>query len=1343
MPFIEFEPVYDWRRGGWTPVGAPTLSEVWDGGSDSVYASAPANQDWAEVSFPIDTSTLPEGAVITSVTVSVRARRMTLDSQPVPLVVGITSADDTSRVSTRMVHPYGFIWNFTVVDHTRDSLGLPWDRYRLSRTRVQVWAVPRTYGADAVRVYRIWLQVNYKVRPTVVVTAPSGVAESSSPRISWTYSQAEGNREKHAEYRVFTTAQANSMTFNVNTAVPVASGTVEGGLSTVQLDESLVQGSYAVFVKSVSEFGAESLWVRKDFSVVGPYPAIPSSRGDGGSDPLDVVADPDVSAVYVTMRETANLLSVQQASFDSTSDPLEYTGTGCTLSRESEQVFTRGSAGSMKVTSNATGTAVVTSTFVEVPPGVAFTARGNVLTGTGSKSVTMSVQAYTSAYATTGAAVSVTGTVTNTAWKELVSTGTFPTDAAYAKISFSFPSTVSGNAFYVDDVGIMLGGPDSAPSAGGHLSRNLLPSTVATADFLTDSTLYFASDNAASTVSRVTASGTGAHGTNAYQMLYTSVVPSVGYRASGTTYTATSSGTAFTLNKPGTVVDGDLMIAVVTTSTPSAITPPAGWTVVNSVTTEDNHGMYILKRTAVVTDPASWTDGYFMIPATYRQAYVTAYSGAANASEQFVTDNVRSDPSGAIDHATAEVNNTASNAWRVTAFSVRDNVNTSTFTKVNKDPTNYPQQVTYVGKGSTWRRDVDGTSVTITRPTGVQAGDLMVAYVSVRGSSTGPVFGGTFTGWTKVAQLRQPTNAAAVGLTRDVELTVFKRTATSSEPSSWSTTMSIVEPCVITTTVAYRNAADASSQFLTQGYQGDNAIVGRNSDNRVMGEYLTVPSEKAMWAYATTSVGRTGTEDIATHTSPAPFRRLSDHVETANSGSIPGGGTHITLGAFDSSGQSLETSVARELFESSATFQGGIMFSAVVIPKPTTPPAAADETLRKTAVVGASGTFFNTSLYDSTGVIPIGNTRVYGTYSEVSDSVLSWVGVLKPASPSLAGQVSAKMTSTVDVSKVPKKVLDLSGGKMAAVGHFLGSSSGTPYITVEFYRDVTLLRSVTAEGSVFGTSTWTKSSAVFDYPEGTTHVRMKVSATDRANSDTVQFDRLSLAFGDDIVWRNGTGEYTHPVWSHPQVQFSDARGDVFGDWENHPSGVTPEYNPATGVFTFVDHIVAPLRYRRYRARMISYGINGDVYTSLYGTPSNGIELVSTGLWWLKDINAPENNLALRVRHSGEHSLTKKGTFTEFYTMGDGGSSRPTAIVVGSGFVGSVIEIKVKCTNDEYLALQSLVENRKTMFLQSDINDVWWVRPVGDLEVTSLATGQRLTNPLREVTVRFVEVDKET
>ena len=248
---------------------------------------------------------------------------------------------------------------------------------------------------------------------------------------------------------------------------------------------------------------------------------------------------------------------------------------------------------------------------------------------------------------------------------------------------------------------------------------------------------------------------------------------------------------------------------------------------------------------------------------------------------------------------------------------------------------------------------------------------------------------------------------------------------------------------------------------------------------------------------------------------------------------------------------------------------------------------------------------------------------------------------------------------------------------------------------------------------------------------------MAVSATDRAVSDTVSFDRLSIAFGESTGWRNGTGADEHPIWSHPHIQYADDDGSGFGSWADLPGQRLdpPEYEPLTGLVTFVDHTAVPLVHRKYRVKTISYGLQGDKFVSSYGPESDAVTFAATS-WWLKDISDSDQNLELRVKAEPTR-INTLGTSEKFNPLGE-----TEAVVISDGYKGDEFEIVVIADSAEYVALKNLVTSERTLYLKSDVDQSWWIRPLGDLSSVIQVTGKRNTNPIRFITLKYVQVKAE-
>jgi hypothetical protein len=252
-----------------------------------------------------------------------------------------------------------------------------------------------------------------------------------------------------------------------------------------------------------------------------------------------------------------------------------------------------------------------------------------------------------------------------------------------------------------------------------------------------------------------------------------------------------------------------------------------------------------------------------------------------------------------------------------------------------------------------------------------------------------------------------------------------------------------------------------------------------------------------------------------------------------------------------------------------------------------------------------------------------------------------------------------------------------------------------------------------------------------------------LSALDRAVSDTVDFDRVALMLGslDDPTaepqWRNGTARPEHPVWSKPILQYQENDGTGYGDWKILPGQKLrpPQYDLNTSSMFYVDHTIVPSFSRRYRVSTLSFGLNGDVFSSGFG-PTSQEAIFESRAWWLKDIGDPSKNVQISVKW-GDMQVDTTNTATAFQPLGE-----DFPLVISEGFKGDMFALEIHCEQAEFVLLMEMLNNRKTLVLQSDIDKMWWVRPVGNIQSKILATGSRQERPRRYVTVNFVQVAPE-
>jgi len=1367
----------DHRNEGWSLNGSGVTAawQAWSSDDDTKYCSNPSNKGRCAVRFPLDisSSNIPNGAKIDSITLIVRAK-INAGAGDRSLTVNLISRDNTSKFTSRTVRPTTTISNIEVGTYLTDPLGREWTKHTLNKIIAQVFSYCSI--SDAIRVYKFYVQVNYHGKPTVAVTAPSGTVTSPSPTLTWTYTQVDGDLQKSAEYKVFTAAQTGTVTFNPDTtpslfpassSYTVKSGdtlwgiakkkcgdgalwpqiynastlrsgnpdliypgevvtipgvsTVVGDITSLILPFALTPNDYYIYVRATSVKGARSDWAGRAFTVQGSTPGVPGGGvgfggvgAGGGGGFVNVIADAESSNAFLTLRDGSNLLSIQQSDFESTVDSLGYSATNCVAAQDTTSYFNVG-GGSMSLTASSAATMSVVSTFEEVAALTPITARAQFKTKVTARTVNLRILFYDVDFATLGGTISGTGTDATTTWTEVSCTGTTPTGAVYARVELEVVSPANAEVHLVDAIGLMYG-TDSAWSNGGHASRNLLSSAASDAD---DPIAIepWAATSASTTYSRVATGGTGADGSKRFKMTYAGISPTVSYIATSSAYSDSSTTTAYTLNRPASGADGDLLVAYVASDIAVAPTAPTGWTLVNSQVIGSGttaSSLAVMVRDGMVADPSTWT-GTYPSNRTRCRTVVVRYRGAAASADQFLAENVSGSTSGSLYPTTASVANTDAGAWRLSAFALRDDVTGGAMVANTVAPSGAPP-IQFVAAATEWKSGASSTTTyTINRPSGVVSGDLMIAVVNVTGSFSGAGIG-TPSGWTLVQSLIASDSQSTV------TSKIFKRTAGSSEPASWSGTLSTSATPVLTQCVAYRNADTAANQFIDT----ESATSGSGSSISTGTATNTNSNAWRISAFMYSSYL------MGTVTSNEVIERCDDTTENPDEAT--------TTAIYDSNGP-ISTGSHSRTGTLSTSARAAAAWMGIIKPLSSAPAPPGNETERQDATVGASSNFLTLGAYDSNGVAATGSQSVTAQFTPGSGSgpvsAATWVGILKPASSTTAGESAVVLVDYIDISDVSQEVLDRAAGQVTFQAALLGSVAGTPYLKVQFYNANELISTQVAEGTSFNDTTWVKSVATFGLPAGATRIKASISASDRAVGDITYFDRVSLAFGGSTVWRRGTGRAEHPIFNMPLVEYAEDLGTGYGPWAPLPatSNQLLKYDQLTGLTTLIDQTLSPLSSRKYRARTISYGLAGDTFMSDYGPESEEISLEAAN-WWLKDPRDPNAAMSLKVV-AEPLSVTTASSSSIFQPLGE-----DLPLVLTEGYKGDTVEITVICTRVEYQSLKELLSAGTTLFLQSNMDNAWWVRPISDLDVTTEVTAQRMTNPLRWIKLGFAQVEAE-
>lgn len=126
--------------------------------------------------------------------------------------------------------------------------------------------------------------------------------------------------------------------------------------------------------------------------------------------------------------------------------------------------------------------------------------------------------------------------------------------------------------------------------------------------------------------------------------------------------------------------------------------------------------------------------------------------------------------------------------------------------------------------------------------------------------------------------------------------------------------------------------------------------------------------------------------------------------------------------------------------------------------------------------------------------------------------------------------------------------------------------------------------------------------------------------------------------------------------------------------------------------------------------------------------------VTTTSWWLKDPQAASRNQAISVP---VWTYTEPEDTATFYPEG-----RDRAVVLADQIRGIEGTLSVLLdTATKFTAFKLLRSGQRTLLVQSDMTDQWYVRLGRDMTVRLENAINRTTAPLRRVTVPFVEVDE--
>lgn len=1300
MGFWEQIAVADFRNDDWSLFGSGVFNvfEAWNNDDDTKYCQNPANKGRVAVTFPVNPTDLPLGAVITNVSIYIRAERANSTEQAV--TCNVMAKDDTSRYTTRTIYLSDTPTDYEVASYTLDPLNLPWDIFRINQLIAQCWVY--AFVADIVRIYKCWFRVEYHTRPTIKVIGPSGNQGTSSPLIEWTYEQEDGDLQDHIDYKIYKRSNTLDASFDPDQTGPLFEGRKVGDLRQFILPHALPPGNYIIYLRAESEFGCHSAWESKSFTVLAPVPGIPA---------VTATANDAKSSIELTAQDTSNILTAGKANWEVFDDDLEYVANNCTVVRDTDTALPSIGEASFQLTASTAATMDITSPYVDVAELQDFTMRAHFHSDANDRTVNMVASFFDVNYNSVGTAVTATGTDT-TDWIVIDATGTTPEDTSFVTLKLEVVSPADAEVHNVDGIGFMYG--TGVPwTDGGHLSYNILSS-----DYSSNPGLGTWTVPSTTSTSSITPTGTGARGPNALRLTLQSATGDISFVAVGAADTSSSEVHSVTLDVPTGTSDNDTMIAIVTAHDNNQditdIDPPDGWSLINSVNAE-HLAQFMLYRLAGPSEPSSYT-ATLPLDATFA-AQVVTYRGV-HTTNPFIDEGVAAytvDSSESFD--TPVLSNTVEGAWRVTASSTDDNDTTAATYTMSET---VEGGISYVGKSPTWgTENGSATSYTLYEP-GASSGDLMLAFLSLRDDNTGTTETSPPSGWTQIADISSTDN-----INNDDQymnrLVVMQKIHDGTEPSSWSGSLSLAhDDLIITQVFAYRSV-DTSNPIVVDGVSQEG---GDPEASWIQTATVDNPDSRN-WRVTAFASGTGFLNDDWEIYSGGTERTDTSIIESDNDAAW-------TLAVYDSDGP-ISAGNTYKWASMDEFFSMAVSWIGILKVDPSVPASSADETERFENS-GIDGTVGH-ALADSNGtVIGIKNQKITTTQdSDDYATALTWMGILRPGSAT-SDVLRATQTNHSDISLVDPKVLGFAESKVTLTAHFKGSVAGVPYLKVNFYRANQLLEDAIAIGNSYDSTLWTRSSATFNLPPGTTHMAVEFYSPDREVDDTLDIDAICLKFGSTPgFYRGGSARYAHPIWAIPTIEYADEQFNGRLIWQELPGIIPrpPVYKLPSGKSTYTDLYPTPLTARHYRVYTKTYGLNGDIFASNFS--EEAVATVVAENWWLKDVIDPTNNMILRVQAESWEQVTTN-TAEAFQPLG---SQYP--IVLTDGYKADRVELTILMQKEEWSKFERLMRLNRTYFLQSDQDVTWWVRPVGDLSAETIVSANRNADPYRWVTQQFVEI----
>jgi hypothetical protein len=144
-----------------------------------------------------------------------------------------------------------------MITRRRTIEGIEWNQTDIGGLR---FAVVNREGAF--RVHELYIDLDIRNRPTVNVTAPTGLLDVPQPEVQWTPTINDGQTQTRYQVRMYTEAQYMAVGFNPDTTTPLQDSGQLSGTAAKWVPKAPLTGSeyYRAYVRVAKEFNDRDWW---------------------------------------------------------------------------------------------------------------------------------------------------------------------------------------------------------------------------------------------------------------------------------------------------------------------------------------------------------------------------------------------------------------------------------------------------------------------------------------------------------------------------------------------------------------------------------------------------------------------------------------------------------------------------------------------------------------------------------------------------------------------------------------------------------------------------------------------------------------------------------------------------------------------------------------------------------------------------------------------------------------------------------------------------------------------------------------------------------------------------